>query len=493
MNRRLRKLLMHGFRRRKKEILRTCIATFLAVFFIGGVLLFQENMYQWQMAENRKQFGDWFVLEGYAQTKGLVGHEYLKEAVAAKNYVRMYNDKWEYTNGTVGWMSTEFMEQGNVRLADGRLPEADNEIVCDYNTLTKLGYTAELGQEIHFNYYNEDKKSSTKEPERSASFILTGVLENFADVWNGSRHVPGALLSEDGCKKLDAAGYMVYIYQLKDNVRLDDYQPLYEEMSGYNSKRVYFNTNLYDFKPWGPTAIYNYIYLLVMVIGIAALTYQIISYQHSRTEHYRKMYYLGTSRGTIWQSRFLENVLILVPSGLLGVAGAFASGRVIGWLLEAKKGVAFFHINLDVTLKSLLSILVALVAAELVNLYMTYVSKMDFVGSRVSGKRLKEKRLEVGTELVSNMKIDAQKAVGSHENPVEMEMSETLKSVDLKQANTYKPKLRKNNVTWQMHVRLSRSNGIGMRLGARLFALAITGVLVFCAMNIYDAFRVYKK
>ena len=36
---------------------------------------------------------------------------------------------------------------------------------------------------------------------------------------------------------------------------------------------------MYDFEAWGPKDIYNYIYILVMIIGVASLTYQVIGYQ----------------------------------------------------------------------------------------------------------------------------------------------------------------------------------------------------------------------
>ena len=34
-----------------------------AVFFVTAVLIFQDNMYQWQMSSNKSRFGDWFLYE----------------------------------------------------------------------------------------------------------------------------------------------------------------------------------------------------------------------------------------------------------------------------------------------------------------------------------------------------------------------------------------------------------------------------------------------
>lgn len=475
MNKKLGKILIRGFLRRKREIFRACIATLLAVFFISGILLFQENMYQWQMAENRKRFGDWFIIENFQQTKALDGNEYLTDPDTAGFYAMMYDKNWRPTRINVGYMTDGFRDKANIRVSEGKLPSKYDEIACDYNTLSKLGYSSEdLGKEISFNYFINNNSSSSTAPKKVGKFTLVGVLENFTDSWSVLNYIPGALLTEEGCKTLQAKNDIVYMYGLKDKYRDSDHRAIYEELSQYNSKKIYFNDGVYDFQPWGPKAIYNYIYLLVMVIGIAALTYQIIGYQHSRSVHYTKLYRLGTTKATVWQCRSLENLLILVPSGLAGILLALLTGRILGWILEHNKGVAFFRVNAETVLKSLGSLLLALVVAELVCYVMTYFSHIDSVGERVSKKGKKQKKQN-----------DQQSQMN--------QQNHNLSSVsDKNDVKSHRCKLTKNNVTWQMNVRLSRSNGLIMRLGARVFSLAIAVVIVFCAYNIIDAYQGYK-
>lgn len=432
------------------------------------------------MAQNREKFGDWFLIENYQQTKGLTEQDCLTEPVTAKTYAMMYDEEWKKTQVNVGSMSEEFMKKGNLRLAEGRMPKSANEIVCDYNTLSKLGYSAELGQEIKFNYYLNNNTSSSEHPQRNAPYVLCGVLENFTDSWSVMRYIPGALLSEEGCKRLTATGYTVYMYGLKDSFRTDNYESLYKTLSSFNSKKVFFNTDVYDFQPWGPKAIYNYIYLLVMVIGIAALTYQIISYQHSRTEHYRKLFRMGTTKLSVLGCRTMENILILIPSGILGILTVYFTGFLIGKNLQVRTGVAFYHVNMEVTLKSILSLMVALFVAELVNVFMTYCSRMDSVGGRIQRKNGDTKP----------------EHAGSIQQDIE-EKTDGLNAQDNKRQSReeqkYKEKLKYNNVTWEMHKRLSRSNGMAMRIGIRVFSIAILAVIIFCFINIYDAVSVYKK
>lgn len=62
MNSKIIALTFRGLRRRFKNILRSMVLVVLAFTFVTGVLLLQENMSNWQKADNKKHFGDWFVM-----------------------------------------------------------------------------------------------------------------------------------------------------------------------------------------------------------------------------------------------------------------------------------------------------------------------------------------------------------------------------------------------------------------------------------------------
>lgn len=52
-----------SIKRRMPQIIKAACTTLAAVFFVTAVLIFQENMYQWQMSSNKSRFGDWFICE----------------------------------------------------------------------------------------------------------------------------------------------------------------------------------------------------------------------------------------------------------------------------------------------------------------------------------------------------------------------------------------------------------------------------------------------
>ena len=51
-----------SLKRRKKQVLKTVMAIFLSFTFVAGVLLFRDNMYEWQIQSAKHRFGDWFVM-----------------------------------------------------------------------------------------------------------------------------------------------------------------------------------------------------------------------------------------------------------------------------------------------------------------------------------------------------------------------------------------------------------------------------------------------
>ncbi len=49
------KITFKSIRRRFSQIWKAALTTLVAVFFVTAVLIFQENMYQWQMSSNKSR------------------------------------------------------------------------------------------------------------------------------------------------------------------------------------------------------------------------------------------------------------------------------------------------------------------------------------------------------------------------------------------------------------------------------------------------------
>lgn len=62
MNIELLEYCLKGLRKRWKEVLRTSIVIFIAFTFVAGTLIFQNNMYKWQIQSAKSRFGSWYVM-----------------------------------------------------------------------------------------------------------------------------------------------------------------------------------------------------------------------------------------------------------------------------------------------------------------------------------------------------------------------------------------------------------------------------------------------
>ena len=82
----------------------------------------------------------------------------------------------------------------------------------------------------------------------------------------------------------------------------------------------------------------------------------------------------------------IENALIIVPAALIGIITAFLAGGIVGGILEGKAGFSFYTINVSIVLKSIASVVIAVVVEEIVGLLSNV---MDTV---------KEKRLKAGSK-----------------------------------------------------------------------------------------------
>ena len=148
------KITFKSVKRRYRQIIRAALTTLFAVFFVTAVLIFQENMYQWQMQSNKDRFGDWFIMDiGSRQPdSNLTDHIYIEQPVKVSRSVNVLNDDWQSTGFYVGSFSSEFLAQSHIKLDEGRQPENSGEIAMDWNTLLTLGYNGEIGESINLKY-----------------------------------------------------------------------------------------------------------------------------------------------------------------------------------------------------------------------------------------------------------------------------------------------------------------------------------------------------
>lgn len=445
------KITFKSIRRRLPQIQKAAFTTLVAVFFVTAVLIFQENMYQWQMSSNKSRFGDWYICEKTTKepNKVLDENDFLEKPLKAESTVRIFDSDWNNTKLYVGSMTDDFMKQGRIRLAEGRMPETSDEITMDWNTLLKLGYEGELGQKVTINYYENDNINSDK-GRLSATFTLVGILNNYTNIWQDGKNIPGAIVTEERLKEFKCTIYNIYIYPFKDSVRTQDYANVYKKIKEDVKSQTVYNAAVYDYSPWKSKTVYAYMYIVVMVIGILALSYQLIEYRNTRRKSYNMFRQMGMTKAGIRKMYITENAFILIPAGIIGILLALAAGHFTGQALEAKSGYEFYRANMEVIIKSAGSVVIAIIVEELSGI----ISNIHFYKKKPASKKWSGRPVTVKNN---------------------------------------KSRMNRHNLVRTVSSRFIKKDGALMAVGIRFFALCICGVIIFSALKIQNAFTEYKN
>ena len=139
-------LIFRGMKRRKKDVVYIVLVSFIATFFMSGILMFQSILNSYVQEKNRDTYGDWVI----ASESSELSHPYLAEKGSVSNAVYLCDQEGSALGKTLGSISAELMDFGRIRLYEGRMPENETEIVsearvqlrpraADYNPLERGG------------------------------------------------------------------------------------------------------------------------------------------------------------------------------------------------------------------------------------------------------------------------------------------------------------------------------------------------------------------
>ena len=461
MNGRLILLCLKSMLRRWKRVLRTIVTVFIAFLFVAGMLLFQENMYQYQTAVAKKHFGDWFIMNPYYNAKkdNVLGeHIYLEKPKLAYVVNSIYDYDKE-TDEKIGFFTQDFIQAGNIKLDKGEWAQNDDEVAVDWNTLLKLNQGYEIGDTISIHTYTGP--TTDKENEVTKTYRLSGIINSYTNIWQGGENLPGIILTENECENIkhsnDIKQKNIAIYGIKNIIQESDYEAMFNKMQKDTDKEMVFNSSVYAYKPWGNKLVYNYIFILVMLVGIAAITYQMMAYnmtrKHTMDIHVRE----GATRGQITGMYMCENFIILLLSSFLGLFTACQFARLICSAIGKNMGVNFFYIGSSTYIKMLITLILSVIISIIFNVYMNI--------SHDYNKAIKVKK---------DKKYNAEKYAASG------------KKINIKEINN-------RNFIYQTHIRFMHTNGFIPNMFIRLFTLVMTAVMVLCAINMHTAYKAYEK
>lgn len=112
---------------------------------------------------------------------------------------------------------------------------------------------------------------------------------------------------------------------------------------------------------WDGEGVYSYMYILVMVIGILAITYQLFFYRVQRKKSNNILRQLGATRSQIVRGTMFEQLFVLAAAGILGIIVAVAAGSLVCGLIERGGTVKFYYVSVKMMLKSLFAIVMSVI------------------------------------------------------------------------------------------------------------------------------------
>ena len=441
------KYCIRSVKRRWKSILRTSLAIFFAFVFVAGVMLFKSNMYQWQLQSVRHRFGSWIIMlydSNLEENSELKNHPYLNESgkAAVDNYMYDTKKQQDVSSVKLGYMSDEFISIGNISLREGSMPQEDDEAAIEWDTLIKLNQGTTIGQDIVINIR---KSNSPYSDVIEKTYKLTGILNNYTNVWTGGNNVPGIILKEDEADSINRIGKATYIYS-SNNYIDKNYTGIYEGLKKRTKKSLIYNSSVYDYEPWGGGYIYDYMYIILMITGVAAVVYQMLIHSKERSRINQIMANLGASKLQIMTQAFIENVLIVIVAALSGMFLSIGLGKLVCYLIGRSKGYQFFVVESSIYTYVFVMFLVSVAASMVVS----FIDK-------------------------KNIKVHKQSKIGAS----------TEKRI------SKKDRINKHNYIRQTYKRFIKTEGIVSGAAVRIFAFVMFLVIMGCIFNSVKAYKEY--
>ena len=443
-----------SLKRRKKHVLKTVTAIFLSFTFVAGVLLFRDNMYEWQIQSAKHRFGDWFVMmngNDSRENAQLKSHPYLNDSgkVSISNY--QYNNNWNQTDIKIGYMDNDFVRLSNITSDKGEFPKNDDEIAVEWNTLLLLNQGTDIGQDITLNIIVNNPKAGSGWDRITKTYKLSGILKSYTNVWVGGSNVPGIITTKNEAQNIKRSNSAVYIYSAGNYIS-GDYKDIYEGLNKKVSGSLIYNSSLYDYEPWSGGSIYEYMYVVLVILGVAGIAYQLSVYNKTRKYAYGIIKNMGATKLQMIAFICVENAVIVISSSVIGLILSIIAARLICFIVELRTGISFFTIDRGIYISLLIMLIMAVVVGSIVNICGQSSDRLHRYTSRYKLKRLYKK--------------------------------------DRHTRHTYI--LNKNNYVKETYKRFMLGQGIVQSICIRLFSLAMMIIMIICIVNSVRTYADYK-
>ena len=347
---RMKKLILKGMGRRKKELWYVFIVTFIATLFLSGITLYQNIMDDYMYRINSNAYGEWIVSSVNEQLK----HPYFSVESGCTTGVNLVDKDGKMLNIYSGKTDDKFDLLDGESIYEGRMPENDNEIAMDIASLALLGYHYELGQNISINYMDMDGNIQSRE------YVLVGTLKSIAEIWkvDNSYHLPSFFVSQKEFSYYEEGSFTTYFYELDDKYKENASVQLVNSFVD-DEKIITYNGYVYENGFWDSVEMYEQIEIVLTVISILGISYLLIAYTEKRRSVYYQYRCIGASKSQVRWIILVECLYATLPAVVTGMLLSHIGAYGICSVVSKTKNVSNFY-KLDV-LSSLMQIITILI------------------------------------------------------------------------------------------------------------------------------------
>ena len=362
-------LLLCGMKRRRKDIAYIVLVSFIATFFMSGVLMFQSILDAYVTEKNRDTYGDWVI----AAATDAVSHAYLTEKGSISAGVKLCTEDGKFVPKNIGSVSDELQSFGRIHLYEGRMPENRTEVASDLQTLQKLGYSYDLGQTITV-YYNA--ADSGEEPDiREKNYTLVGTVKPFNQLWVQGEAVkyPDLLVTEEELQSFGKETVTSWFYRLDPSLPEIDVTEFTDSLqSAMLSEPLIFNSYVYDIDIWDGEGNYNTVIGMMIVLAVVSIVFVLSAYVDKRRAAYYRLRMIGCGRFALNGIIAAECGLPALIPALLALGFSYLAGAVICRMIADSVGLqGFFGFEPPVFFLQLSAVLGTVMAAVLVTMLRT--------------------------------------------------------------------------------------------------------------------------
>lgn len=136
--------------RKKTTLLLVLVLAFTFLFIVAAILL-ETSMTETKKRQRQQLYGNWHAayMEASPEICEQLSDEPEVSRVAETRILGV-----DGVAGTVGTVTQDFLDVGNLKLTDGRLPEAENEILVEASAADSLGISSPVGETVKLSIVN---------------------------------------------------------------------------------------------------------------------------------------------------------------------------------------------------------------------------------------------------------------------------------------------------------------------------------------------------